>query len=83
VEEVAVEVNELVPMVQPPQVSKELADWLKDNYGPRCYNPNRENEANHHRYAGMVDLAEYLVECYVQSVNTQTGLDADAEQATS
>jgi hypothetical protein len=31
----------------------------------------------------MVDLAEYLVECYVQSVNTQTGLDADAEQATS
>lgn len=77
------DVGQSAPTNKPPQVSKELADWLKENYAPRCYNPNRENEANHHRYAGMVDFAEYLVACFEQGVDSKTGLDADAEVASS
>lgn len=66
---------------KPPQVSKEMAEWLRENYPPLCWDPRKQTEAQHHAYRGMVDLADYLIACHEQGVDPETGLDADSEKA--
>lgn len=39
---------------------EELAEYLHENFPPRCIQPN-ETEAEAHRYAGQQDLIVYLL----------------------
>lgn len=66
---------------KPPQVSKEIAFFLKENYQPRCWDPLKESEAHHHYFRGMVDLAEYLIAAHEQGMHPDTGLDVDSENS--
>ncbi len=51
-----------MPAINAP-LPKPLIDELRKRYPPRCINPGESIEAAH-RYAGAVELVDFLSACY-------------------
>ncbi len=63
-----------------PPVSDDLAAFLKEWYPQICWNPTKQEEWQHHRYAGMAALADALI-ARNDLEHENAGVDLDADRA--
>lgn len=43
-----------------PEVPQDLLAYLEAAYQPRCWDPRKETEWQHHQYTGMVELVQRM-----------------------
>lgn len=64
-----------------PGLSKEVCDWFRANYPPRCYDHRAELIEDHLKYAGVAQLGQTLQLQYDERLTGEASIDADAEVA--
>lgn len=47
-----------------PLIPTDLVEYLEATYAPKCWYPENETEAQHHRFAGMAILTAHLREVH-------------------
>ena len=73
----------LVSLDDFPPLTPTQVDFLRKVFKPRCWDPSKETDVMHLKYAGKVELAQSLIEhSERRSPEVDLGLDADAEKAT-
>jgi len=65
----------------PPLTSAQV-EFLKQAYQPRCWDPSKETDVIHLKYAGKVELAQMLIQHSEQkTLAADLEIDPDAEKA--